>query len=225
MSKILCVFAMVLIGTFAIPLDAQQRTILDLPRGEDAVLWQTRSCVGEVGWRAPDETCAAMAWIHAKRAKRVGVSLTTMIRAYSVAVRRPRSRPRPTSTSRPETVILGNVLPAAQAAPASHPVRPRSSYDASTRRRWVQELTLTGSAPDSWPVHLRRAWPRYQARLREIHGVVERVVAGQVEDPCPDALHYGGPMDSTPRRHEPDPACSFSDTAQVFYRQEQRDGT
>jgi hypothetical protein len=57
--------------------------------GDRADLWNARACVGEVGWRAPLEACAAMVWIHVKRAGLTGRTVTAMTRAYSKAVRRP----------------------------------------------------------------------------------------------------------------------------------------
>jgi hypothetical protein len=215
MSKILCVSAAILIGLASLPLNAQERTILNLRRGEDAVLWQARSCVGEVGWNSPDDACSAMTWIHAKRAKRTGVTLSTMIRTYSAAVREPGRRM--ARRAMPSPVSGDTIL--ASVATASTPRR--RTYDASARRRWVRDLSLSGPAPEGWPEHMRRAWPRYQSRFREIHSLVDRVIGGLIEDPCPNAQFYGGPMDSAPRRHEPDPSCTFEGTAQLFYRQEE----
>lgn len=205
MSKILNLFAAMCFLASGV-LVAQPRTILDLRLGDDAALWQARSCVGEVGWNAPDEACVAMTWIHAKRARLTGVSLSTMVRAYSAAVRQ--SVPRRRSTP----VVSAVPLAADDARGALRSSRTQN------RRRWVQGLTLTGAAPAAWPEGLRRSWPRYQRRFREIHWLVERVLSGRVEDPCPNSTFYGGPMDSPPRGHEEDPECSFDGTAQLFYR-------
>lgn len=203
MSRILSLFAVICLAVSSASV-AQRPTILGLRLGEDAALWQARSCVGEVGWNAPDEACVAMAWIHAKRAKLTGVSLTTMVRAYSVAVREPRIVHRASAAQ-------GSRIDASVARSTT-----RSRVD--RRRQWVQGLSVTGAAPRGWPEGLRGAWPRYQARFREIYELVNQVLSGDTPDPCPNATFYGGPMDSPPSGHEVDDDCSFDGTAQVFYR-------
>jgi hypothetical protein len=60
--------------------------------GADAALWNARVCVGEVGWRAPLEACSAMVWVHVKRAAGSRVTVATLARRYSRAVRRPPRR-------------------------------------------------------------------------------------------------------------------------------------
>src|SRR5690606_19527241 len=134
MFKTSCTFAVMLMVAATLPSVAQERTILDLRRGDDAVLWQARSCIGEVGWNAPDDACVAMTWIHAKRAKLTGVALSTMIRAYSAAVRAtPPSRRVPTHVPAPQGgVILASTAVGAPAAPPSRTVR---------RRQWLSELS------------------------------------------------------------------------------------
>lgn len=210
MFKTSCAFAVMLMVAATLPSVAQERTILDLRRGNDAVLWQARSCIGEVGWNAPDDACVAMTWIHAKRAKLTGVALSTMIRAYSAAVRAtPSARRVPAHASAPQgSIILASAAVGAPATPSR----------TARRRQWLSELSRTGEAPSAWPSHLRRAWPRYRTRFREVYDLVERVVAGEIEDPCPNATFYGGPMDSPPTGHVPDEECVFSGTAQIFYR-------
>jgi hypothetical protein len=52
---------------------------------DEAVLWQARSCVGEVGWNDL-QSCTAMAYVHMHRARRLGLPLVHMIRAYSSPV-------------------------------------------------------------------------------------------------------------------------------------------
>lgn len=209
MLKTSCTFAVMLMVAATLPSVAQERTILNLRRGDDAVLWQARSCIGEVGWSAPDAACVAMTWIHAKRAKLTGVSLSTMVRAYSAAVRAPRARVPVRHVAPQGGVVLASTATGSFAAPPSRTAR---------RRQWLSELSRTGEAPSAWPNHLRRAWPRYRTRFREVYDLVERVVAGEIEDPCPNATFYGGPMDSPPAGHEPDPECAFEGTAQLFYR-------
>jgi hypothetical protein len=54
-------------------------------QSRDTVLWQARSCVGEVGWD-DRQTCIAMTYVHMKRARRHGVPLVWMILQYSSPV-------------------------------------------------------------------------------------------------------------------------------------------
>jgi hypothetical protein len=210
MSRILSLFAALCLVASSASM-AQRPTILGLRLGENASLWQARSCVGEVGWNAPDDACVAMTWIHAKRARLTGVSLSTMVRAYSVAVREPRV------VRRAPVVTQGTRISAEVA-------RSRSGVTRTDRRRqWVQGLNVSGAAPRGWPEGLRGAWPRYQSRFREIHELVNRVLSGDVPDPCPNATFYGGPMDSAPSGHGLDGECSFDGTAQLFYKRSQSD--
>jgi hypothetical protein len=48
---------------------------------EDPALDHARACVGELGWRAPDDACAAIVEVHVRRGVRA--------RSYSAALRRP----------------------------------------------------------------------------------------------------------------------------------------
>jgi hypothetical protein len=59
------------------------------PVGRDGVLWQTRSCIGEIGFVDVD-ACVAMTYVHMRRAASGGVSLSWMARHYSRAIRVPR---------------------------------------------------------------------------------------------------------------------------------------
>ena len=83
-------------------------------------------------------------------------------------------------------------------------------------RPWVVELEPTGPAPRSWT---RSSWPRAQAAFRRVLERVEKVLAGEVPDPCPDVMHHGGPRDGVPVRHERDPECA-PDSRQLFFRPE-----
>lgn len=146
--------------------------------GRDAALWQARSCVGEVGWTDFD-ACTAMIFVHAKRASDSGVTLVTMVRAYSAAVKpHPRHRP------------------------------------------WVLELEPTGPAPRSWR---RASWPRARAAFGRMLEHVERVLRGEVPDPCPHSRHYGGPMDGVPRGHVR--SSCLPESRQRFYRPDIADAT
>ena len=59
------------------------------------------------------------------------------------------------------------------------------------RRAWVQRLTTHGRRPAGFP--RRASWPRAQERFRAVHALVGDVLAGTYPDPCPEALHFGGP--------------------------------
>lgn len=181
---------------------------------DEAVLWQARSCVGEDHHDL--RVCAVMAHVHRKRAELRGVSLLTMIRLYSAPVRDVRlrrARPRPTS---------GDVVSAEAAAE-----RGRMDALATRRRRWVRLLAPTGPEPEGWPERL--SWRRQQARFAPVYRHVERVFRGEIEDPCPEVLHYGGPEHvdpgGAPRGFELDPTClPDHDTDQRFYRRILPDG-
>lgn len=122
---------------------------------EADVIWSARACVGETGFEDA-ETCAAMTYVHLRRARAAGVRLGTMARLYSSALRRP-------------------------------------------RRLWVLHLRDSARAPLHWP---RARWSRGRAGFRRMVETVRGVVSGEVADPCPGAIHYGGPMDGTSDRVE-----------------------
>ena len=85
------------------------------------------------------------------------------------------------------------------------------------RRAWIFLLKPEGPMPMTWP--RRISWSRYQERFRDLHEKVEEVLRGEVSDPCPDAMHYGGPMDAVPRGYEAAPAClPDRSSRQIFYR-------
>lgn len=71
-------------------------TTAQRPRTEyatrDAVLWNARAAVGELGWRAPDDAYAAIVEVHIRRASLTGTTPSYMARTYSAAVRRPPRR-------------------------------------------------------------------------------------------------------------------------------------
>lgn len=133
-----------------------------------------RACVGEVGFGAPDQLCAAISFVHIKRARRQGLRPARMASIYSRAVRSPQSS-----------------------------------------RIWVNELTPHGVAPAHWPA---ANWERAQARFRELVRLNGRILAGRVDDPCPNSLHYGSSrLDPVPEGFEIDTTCPVNG-AQVFYR-------
>lgn len=90
----------------------------------------------------------------------------------------------------------------------------RRAHRRPRHRPWIVDLTTTGPAPATWH---RGSWSRAQAGFRTVLERVEKVLAGEVPDPCPEAVHYGGPMDGSPPRHERDPECAPS-SRQLFFR-------
>jgi hypothetical protein len=84
-------------------------------------------------------------------------------------------------------------------------------------RPWLLELNARGTRPPSWP---RASWTRYRGEWVAMLEHVRAVLAGEVEDPCPAAAHFGGPMDA--RRMHPDQwerVCADRlDTRQMFWR-------
>jgi hypothetical protein len=57
--------------------------------GADAVTWNVRAAIGELGWAAPDDAYAAIVEVHIRRAEMTGATTALMARRYSAAVRRP----------------------------------------------------------------------------------------------------------------------------------------
>jgi len=68
-------------------------------------------------------------------------------------------------------------------------------YDAERTgsRRYLPHLRLDGRRPRHWPEG--HSWARYRPRWLALVDHSRAVVAGEVEDPCPGALHWGGRMD------------------------------
>jgi hypothetical protein len=70
-------------------------------------------------------------------------------------------------------------------------LRPRRArYD---RQRWVRSLQFNSREPHQWPE--RATWSNYVARWDEIRQRVELFATGDLADPCPSAIHWGGEMD------------------------------
>lgn len=96
-------------------------------------------------------------------------------------------------------------------------------YSAAVRRppphrAWVPELHVSRTdAPPSWPPHLDGAWWRYADRVREVRDVVRAVLSGERAPVCPDAEHYGGPMDSVDETRW-ESACRFDGTEQRWWK-------
>lgn len=83
-------------------------------------------------------------------------------------------------------------------------------------RRWVLLLHPGLRAPAGWPSG--QNWSYAQPRFRAVYEHVERFFRAPVADPCPRALHYGGPMDAIPSGFELDESCVFEGTRQRFFR-------
>jgi hypothetical protein len=135
------------------------------------IVWQARSCVGEIGWNDLD-TCTAMTLVHQRRARRLGWPLVRMIRTYS------------------------------------RPVRP------TARRRWVLQLNRRGAQPADWPEEAD--WSNFRGRWLRVLSHVRDVLGGQVPDPCPGALHYGGATIDPPGPRMVRHAC-LPRSGQAFY--------
>jgi len=69
-------------------------------------------------------------------------------------------------------------------------------------RRWILELVWTAAQPRpmSWP---GGKWERMQDAWRKVQLLVVLVATGELDDPCPDAFHWGGHMDGRPKRTAP----------------------
>ncbi|MEM1414508.1 MAG: hypothetical protein AAGH15_06395 [Myxococcota bacterium] len=143
-------------------------------------LLQARSCYAEVATHL--DACAAIVFVHKKRAELRRMPERTMVRLYS------------------------------------QPMRSRTGP-----RRWVHLLRAEGRAPGGWPS--RYSWRQTQNRFRPVYEHVGKIMRGEVEDPCPEALHYGGPQwldGDAPTGFELDPACELAGTEQRFFRRSPR---
>ena len=69
-------------------------------------------------------------------------------------------------------------------------IKPRSGHS----RRWVLSLVRTGEKPKNWPQGA--SWARYRESWLELLDYCDRFVAGEIPDPLPEAVHYGGAVDS-----------------------------
>lgn len=62
------------------------------------------------------------------------------------------------------------------------------------KRKWIRHLNTRGKRPKFWPKNLR--WkPLYRRKWKRVLTYCKKFVAGQVPDPLPNAIHYGGKMD------------------------------
>ncbi len=69
-------------------------------------------------------------------------------------------------------------------------------------RRWILELVWHPSQPQpaSWP---GGQWSQMRDAWRKVQLLVVLVATGELDDPCPDAFHWGGHMDGRPKRTGP----------------------
>jgi hypothetical protein len=69
-------------------------------------------------------------------------------------------------------------------------------------RRWILELTWHPhqAQPASWP---GGQWSQMRDAWRKVQLLVVLVATGELDDPCPDAFHWGGSMDGRPKRTGP----------------------
>lgn len=121
---------------------------------DEAKLWLSRSVLGEVGWRRPDEY-SAVAWVYATRAKGSRHhDFLGMVKAYSAAIKSPGRR----------------------------------------REPWLFELGFDKTRPRSWPNG--PLWPGlHDEAWSEVLTWADEWQAGQHENPCPGANHFGGYVD------------------------------
>ncbi len=69
-------------------------------------------------------------------------------------------------------------------------------------RRWILQLVWTARQPRpaSWP---GGRWEQMRDAWRKVQLLVVLVATGELDDPCPDAFHWGGAMDGRPKRTGP----------------------
>jgi hypothetical protein len=60
----------------------------------------------------------------------------------------------------------------------------------SAESRWKLHITPTCEQPDEWPSNLR--WSRWRPGCVALHEFVAAFERGEVADPHPRALHFGG---------------------------------
>lgn len=84
-------------------------------------------------------------------------------------------------------------LPAYEGWTLERMVRKYSAAVKYPQRRWILELNRDGERPKNWPKGI--PWSRYRPRWLSILMLADNFVAGDVPDPSPSALHYGGRMD------------------------------
>ncbi len=63
----------------------------------------------------------------------------------------------------------------------------------TNNQKWVGFLNRDGTRPAHWPKHPK--WSNYKADWIKMLGTADAFLKGQVSDPRPSALHYGGNMD------------------------------
>lgn len=63
----------------------------------------------------------------------------------------------------------------------------------SGKRPWLLQLNAQGTRPSGWPANAR--WSKHKAKWLKIHARIGAWARGEVPDPCPTAVHFGGGMD------------------------------
>jgi hypothetical protein len=75
------------------------------------------------------------------------------------------------------------------------------------KRPWLLELNSQGVRPPLWPANA--SWARHRDKWLAIHDRIGAWARGEVPNPCPNAVHFGGGMD--PRQGRMIPArCAGS---------------
>ena len=64
---------------------------------------------------------------------------------------------------------------------------------AGNSQPWIFGLRRDGRRPDRWPTSVR--WSERRDAWAETLRVADAILAGDVADPVPDAVHYGGDVD------------------------------
>jgi hypothetical protein len=62
------------------------------------------------------------------------------------------------------------------------------------RRPWLFELELKGTRPRSWPAGL--SWRKHRILWGKLLAMLDRWARGEVQDPLPDADHFGSRQDA-----------------------------
>lgn len=81
-------------------------------------------------------------------------------------------------------------------------------------RPWLLELDARGRRPASWPP---ASWGRYRPQWMDLLAHVRAVLAGEIEDPCPDAVHFGSLRLDGHRMRDWDRVCPDVHDGQAFW--------
>lgn len=92
-----------------------------------------------------------------------------------------------------------------------------SQYSAALRRParpWILELA-DAERPPSFP--RRASWRSFRVRFRILLRHIEAQIAGDIEDPCPDAVHFGSLRLDGHRMSAWDRVCPEVHSRQAFW--------